>query len=219
MQDTFTILSATQTRLSADPIGHSQREKPGSAQSAPTVPAAGCLRRIGCTPRREESGRPPGRCPAAAAIVARSTRGTGRQPYPRCLAGPQRQDNAAVGLAAAGPIGSPATTHLASSSRWGSSLAGTLVACGWDRSRAAVGTWPAHLAFVACPGFSRSSRWSYGQLLTSPRRRRFASKRLAGPVPGQTASQSMRQPAIICGYPRGACLRATAPSVKRVRDH
>ena len=36
------------------------REKPGSAQSAPTVPAAGCRRRIGRTPRREGSGRPPG---------------------------------------------------------------------------------------------------------------------------------------------------------------
>ena len=58
------------------------REKPGSVQSAPMAPAAACRRRIGCTPRREGSGR----SPAAAAIVARSTRGTGRRPYPRCLA-------------------------------------------------------------------------------------------------------------------------------------
>jgi hypothetical protein len=35
------------------------REKPGSAQSAPTVPAAGCRRRIGCTPHCEGSGQPP----------------------------------------------------------------------------------------------------------------------------------------------------------------
>jgi hypothetical protein len=58
------------------------REKPGSVQSAPIVPAAACRRRIGCAPRREGSGRPP----TAAAIVARSTYGTGRKPYPRCLA-------------------------------------------------------------------------------------------------------------------------------------
>jgi hypothetical protein len=61
------------------------REKPGSAQSAPTVPAAGCCRRIGCTPRRGRIRAASWRCPAAA-IVARSTRGTGRKPYPRCLA-------------------------------------------------------------------------------------------------------------------------------------
>ena len=61
------------------------REKSESAQSAPTVPAAGCRHGIGCPPRREGSGRPPG--DVAAAIVARSTRGAGRKPYPSCLAG------------------------------------------------------------------------------------------------------------------------------------
>jgi hypothetical protein len=42
-----------------------------------------------------------------------------------------------------------------------------------------------------------------------PRRRRFASKLLARPA-SQTASQSMRQPAIIWGHPR-TMLTATAP--------
>jgi hypothetical protein len=37
-----------------------RREKPGAAQSAPAVPAAGSRRRIGCTPRREGSRRTPG---------------------------------------------------------------------------------------------------------------------------------------------------------------
>ena len=37
-------------RLSSPtPSATATREKPGSAQSAPTIPAAGCRRRIGCT--------------------------------------------------------------------------------------------------------------------------------------------------------------------------
>ena len=44
-------------------------EKPGSAQSAPTVPMAACRRRIGCTPRREGSGRLPDQWHEARAII------------------------------------------------------------------------------------------------------------------------------------------------------
>jgi hypothetical protein len=62
------------------------REKPGSVQSAPTVPAAACRRRIGCTPRREGSGRPPGDVPRRRRSWQGPPRGTGRKPYPRCLA-------------------------------------------------------------------------------------------------------------------------------------
>jgi hypothetical protein len=58
------------------------REKPGSVQSAPTVPAAACRRRIGCTPRRKD----PGGLPRLRRSWQGPPRGTGRKPYPRCLA-------------------------------------------------------------------------------------------------------------------------------------
>jgi hypothetical protein len=58
------------------------REKPGSVQSAPTVPAAACRRRIGCTPRRKD----PGGLPRLRRSWQGPPRGTGSKPYPRCLA-------------------------------------------------------------------------------------------------------------------------------------
>ena len=62
------------------------REKPGSAQSAPTLPAAGCHRRIGCTPRREGSGPPPSDVPRQRQSRQAPPAGTSRKPYPRCHA-------------------------------------------------------------------------------------------------------------------------------------
>jgi len=56
------------------------REKPGSPQSAPTVPAAGCRGRIGCKPSSRRIRAASWRY-LAAAIGARSTHGTGRKPY------------------------------------------------------------------------------------------------------------------------------------------
>jgi WD40 repeat protein len=46
----------------------------------------------------------------------------------------QRQDGAAVGLAAAGPIGSPSTSHTDIVVSVGFSPGRTLVARGWDKS-------------------------------------------------------------------------------------
>jgi hypothetical protein len=61
------------------------REMPGSAQSAPTVPAVVARSdRLHTSSRRIRAAS--WRC-LAAAIVAGSTRGTGRKPYPRCPAG------------------------------------------------------------------------------------------------------------------------------------
>jgi hypothetical protein len=60
------------------------------------------------------------RCPAAAAIVARSTRGTGRKPYPRCLAG--GSSDRTVQLWDSPPPVQSAPRRLVtptSSSRWG----------------------------------------------------------------------------------------------------
>jgi hypothetical protein len=58
------------------------REKPGSVQSAPTVPAAACRRRIGCTPRREGSGRCPAGCGDRGNVRPRD----GQEAVYRCLA-------------------------------------------------------------------------------------------------------------------------------------
>ena len=61
-------------------------EKPGSAQSAPTVPAVACRRRIGCTPRREGSGRLPGDVPRRRRSWQGPPAGRAESRIPRCLA-------------------------------------------------------------------------------------------------------------------------------------
>ena len=118
----------------------------------------------------------------------------------------QRHDGAAVGLAAAGPIGSPATSHTDIVVSVGFSPRRTLVAGGSDKS---VRLWDVatHLARAGQvqPIFELVLQAAH----TRPRRRRFASNLLARPC-SQTASQSMRQPAIIWGHPR-TMLTATAP--------
>ena len=138
---TLLRFSAQRERRLSSPTPSAACRKPGSAQSAPTVPAAGCRRRIGCTPRREGSGRASWRCLAAAAIAATSTGGTGRKPYPRCLCWrQQREDGAAVGLAIARPVGSPPTSHTDIVISVGCP-GRTLLAGGWN-SPCGCGTWP-----------------------------------------------------------------------------
>ena len=101
----------------SSPTSSAACRKPGSAQSAPTVPAAGCRRRIGCTPRREGSGRPSGDVSRRRSWQDPHARRAGSR-IPGALWRQQRQDGAALGLAAASPIGSRRLVTLTSSSRW-----------------------------------------------------------------------------------------------------
>jgi hypothetical protein len=122
------------------------REKPGSAQSAPTVPAAG-LERLHTSSRRIRAASGDVH---AAAIVARSTRGTGRKPYPRCLV--SGSSDRTVQLWDWPPPVQSAPRRLVtptSSSRWGSVLA--------EPSSHAAGISPCgcgtcHSLSSCCPG-------------------------------------------------------------------
>jgi hypothetical protein len=113
------------------------REKPGSVQSAPTLPAAACRRRIGCTPGRKGSGRPP----AAAAIVARSTPRDGEEAVPRCLASGSSGRTVRQWGWPPPPVGSPPTSHTDIVVQVGFSTGRTLVASG-GISPCCCGTWP-----------------------------------------------------------------------------
>jgi hypothetical protein len=109
---TFLRFSAQRERWLSSPTSWAaaSREKPGSALSAPTVPAAGCRRWIGCTPRREGSGRPPGDVSRRRSWQSPHADGQEAVSQVPCWR-QQRQDGAAVGLATTRPVGSPPTSH------------------------------------------------------------------------------------------------------------
>ncbi len=90
------------------------------------------------------------RCPKAAAIVARSTRGTGRKQYPRCLASASSDRTVLYGRPS--PVRSAPRRLVTPTSvvPVACSPGRTLVAGGLDKSRAAVGG--GHSPSSCCPG-------------------------------------------------------------------
>jgi hypothetical protein len=121
----------------ADFIGDSQSREARICSVRSDIPAAACRRRIGCTPRREGSGRPP----AAAAIVARSTPRDGQEAVSQALLAPAATGRCGSGLATALPVGSPPTSHTDIVVQVGFRPGRTLVAAG-GISPCCCGTWP-----------------------------------------------------------------------------
>jgi hypothetical protein len=125
----------------ADFIGDSQSREARICSVRSDSSSGGLPSRIGCTPRREGSGRPPGDVPRRRRSWQGPPAGRAGSRIPGALLAAAATGRCGSGLATALPVGSPPTSHTDIVVQVGFRPGRTLVAAG-GISPCCCGTWP-----------------------------------------------------------------------------